>query len=187
MSFFSCRILGWVVLYGLFLLVAAVPPTANSPNHMETSIYKLNSNDLADFLALISLFAEVFEQQGFQMPPSSHLQGVLQQSSFLVFVAKAGDNVLGGLTVHVLPQYYSPRPAAYLYDLAVLPQYQRQGIAKSLVAALIAYCRENGFDEVYVQAHSSDTEALEFYRSTPITSEEQVVHFGYSLFVSLSS
>jgi aminoglycoside 3-N-acetyltransferase I len=32
-----------------------------------------------------------------------------------------------------------------------------------------------------VQADKDDDHAIEFYRSTPITNEEQVVHFYYTL------
>jgi aminoglycoside 3-N-acetyltransferase I len=46
---------------------------------------------------------------------------------------------------------------------------------------MIKYCRERGYEEVFVQADKVDDYAIDFYRATPITAEEEVVHFYYSL------
>ncbi len=96
-------------------------------------------------------------------------------------VAIAENQILGGLTVYILDQYYSEQPLAYIYDLAIAKKFQRQGIGKKLITALREYCNENGFEEVFVQADKADDIAIDFYRSTKITAEEQVVHFYYKL------
>jgi aminoglycoside 3-N-acetyltransferase I len=70
---------------------------------------------------------------------------------------------------------------AYLYDLAVLPEYQRKGVGKKLINFTNSYCKERGFEEVYVQADKADDYALDFYRSTNPTKEEDVSHFYYKL------
>jgi aminoglycoside 3-N-acetyltransferase I len=62
-----------------------------------------------------------------------------------------------------------------------LQEYQRQGIGKSLVAFTNQYCRERGYEEVFVQADKADDYAIDFYRLTQPTAEEQVVHFYYKL------
>lgn len=81
----------------------------------------------------------------------------------------------------MLDQYYSERPLAYLYDLAVLAAYQREGIGKRLIAFANDFCRQHGFEELFVQADLVDDYAVEFYRSTNPSNEEQVVHFYYTL------
>jgi aminoglycoside 3-N-acetyltransferase I len=148
---------------------------------METIIKKLNSGDIAKFTELINLFAEVFEMKNFSMPNDKHLLKVLTKPHFMVFVAIRENQVVGGLTAYTLEQYYSDKPLAYLYDLAIRVDFQCQGIGKKLIAALTEYCRLHGYEEVFVQADKVDDYALEFYRSTPITNEEQVVHFYYTL------
>ncbi len=105
----------------------------------------------------------------------------MKKPNFLTLVAKAGSKVLGGLTVYILDQYYSKKPLAYIYDLAVLKKFQRRGIGKSLIKYLTDYCKENGFEEVFVQADRIDDYALNFYRSTKVTNEEDVIHFYYLL------
>ena len=85
------------------------------------------------------------------------------------------------MAVYLLDQYYSAKPLAYIYDLAVMKEFQRQGIGRMLIENLRNYCKEKGFDKVFVQADKVDEYALDFYRSTNPTCEEDVIHFYYSL------
>ena len=148
---------------------------------MNIEIRCLSGEDIEVFMKLVSVFEKVFDMQSFMMPPKTHLQTILLKPEFIVFVAKHNDEVIGGLTAYVLHQYYSEKPVAYLYDLAVKPAFQRQGVGKELVAALNAHCRERGFQEVFVQADKADDYAIDFYRKTGTTAEEEVVHFYYAL------
>ena len=144
-----------------------------------TSIKKLSEKDLEGFRQVINMFKDVFEIGSCQVPDSTHLQRLLGKSSFLVFAAIEGDEVVGGLTAHVLDQYYGEKPSAYIYDLAVATNYQRQGIGTKLITEVNNYCRDKGFGEVFVQAEKVDDYAIDFYRSTKPTEEVQAVHFSY--------
>jgi len=147
----------------------------------EIKIEKLGKNNLTKFTELIRLFEEVFEMPDFSLPGSTHLRSLLGNKSFLVFIAEKDNRVVGGLTAYVLEQYYSSQPLAYIYDLAVGRAHQRQGIGKKLVEAIHLYCKDNGFEEVFVQADKIDRHAVDFYRSTKPTEEEDVFHFYYLL------
>lgn len=144
-------------------------------------IKKLNSQDIDEFVSLIRVFEDVFEMENFSMPNQEYLSNVLTKPDFIVFVAIIESQVIGGLTAYTLEQYYSEKPLAYIYDLAVMTKYQRQGIGKKIIGAMTKYCKERGYEEVFVQADKVDDYAIDFYRSTPITAEEEVVHFYYSL------
>lgn len=144
-------------------------------------IKKLNGEDIDEFVGLIRVFEDVFEMENFSMPNQEYLSNVLKKPDFIVFVAIIESQVIGGLTAYTLEQYYSEKPLAYIYDLAVMTKYQRQGIGKQLIGAMTKYCKERGYEEVFVQADKVDDYAIDFYRSTPITAEEEVVHFYYSL------
>ncbi|MEL6534303.1 MAG: GNAT family N-acetyltransferase [Bacteroidota bacterium] len=147
----------------------------NSP-----TILRLSSQDLPQFQEVILLFAQVFEREPFQLPAPAHLQAVLAKPGFHVFVAVQGHQVIGGLTAYTLDQYYSPKPLAFIYDVAVATTHQRQGIGKQLMAALQAFCQAHNYEEAFVPAETIDAHALEFYRSTQPSSEMQVVHFNYT-------
>ncbi len=144
-------------------------------------IKKLRPTDMDQFVQLVLVFEDVFEMQNFVLPTQEYLSKVLAKSDFIVFVAQEDDRIIGGLTAYTLPQYYSEKPLAYLYDLAIQTSYQRQGIGKKLIAALNTYCQENNYEEVFVQADLVDEYAIDFYRLTKPTAEEQVVHFYYTL------
>ncbi len=119
--------------------------------------------------------------KNFKRPSESHLVKLLDNGDFLALVAKSDNRVIGGLTLYILHQYYSEKPLAYLYDLAVLPEYQRRGVGRKLIEFTTKYCAANGVEEVFVQADKVDDYAIEFYRATNPTDEEQVVHFYYAL------
>jgi aminoglycoside 3-N-acetyltransferase I len=147
---------------------------------MDISIYKLQEKDISKFKELIRLFENVFEMKDFIMPGKEHLERLLSQDTFFVFVAILKDEVVGGLTAYTLQQYYSEKALVYIYDLAVKTELQRKGIGKELVSAITSYCRQRNIEEVFVQADEVDDYALDFYRSTGAT-EEKVRHFYYPL------
>jgi aminoglycoside 3-N-acetyltransferase I len=148
---------------------------------LKIEIEILKSNDIDKLNELISVFENVFEMENFKRPSITHFQKLLNGDNFLAIIAKTEGQIIGGLTVYLLPQYYSERPLAYLYDLAVLTEYQRKGIGKKLIEFTIEYCKHQGYEELFVQADKVDGYALDFYRLTKPTAEEQVVQFSYIL------
>jgi ribosomal protein S18 acetylase RimI-like enzyme len=88
--------------------------------------------------------------------------------------------VIGGLTAYLLDSHMSPSPMVYLYDLAVAPAHQRQGIARQLVGSLLEHSRALGASEVFVQADEEDAHAIAFYRSTG-AAETQARQYSYPL------
>ncbi len=143
-------------------------------------ILKLTGKDLDKFIQLIKLFETVFEIEDLHMPDNEYLRTQLFKTDFLVFVASAGNKVVGGLTAYTLNQYYSKTPQVYIYDLAVKSTMQRKGIGKLLISAIRDYCRNIGVGEIFVQADKVDDHAIDFYRSTGGT-EQEVIHFNYLL------
>lgn len=141
-------------------------------------IRQLNQDELADFRGLVEIFKEVFENEA-PIADNQQLSKLLAHPDFRVFVVKQGSRVVGGLTLYVLHQYYSTRPLAYLYDVAIAPAFQRRGLGKQLMTAVCDYCRANGFEAAYVEAESDDIEAVEFYRKTTYSSEINATHFTY--------
>jgi len=147
---------------------------------MEIEIKKLSPYDIEDFVKLISVFESVFEWENFSFPPISHLQKVLNNPHFFVFVATSEQKVVGGLTAYVLEMYETEKPSAYIYDLAITTENQRKGIGKLLIAHVNAYCEKNGFGEVFVHAEMEDLEAVSFYKKTQPSNELNATHFTYS-------
>lgn len=148
---------------------------------MNIGLKVLQRNDLKEFKDLINIFQDVFEMGYYHQPSDLHLVYLLRKETFFAVVAKLDNMIIGGLTVYVLDQYYSPKPLAYIYDLAVSRDHQRKGIGKNLIAFTNEYCKGKGFEEIFVQADKIDNYAIDFYRATQPTNEEDVIHFSYRL------
>ncbi len=145
------------------------------------TIKQLEKQDFVNFVDLVKLFGSVFEIENFSLPSIKHLQSLFDRDDFEVFAALKDDKVVGGLTIYLLQQYYAIKPLAYLYDLAVDPRYQGQGIGKKLIEKTKISYTIKGFEEMFVQAGGSDNKALDFYRKTAPSEEDKVVHFTYKL------
>lgn len=141
---------------------------------------KLSKIDLASFKDLLNVFIDVFEMKNFNMPNDIYLKRLLLKEDFLVFVVLDKDKIIGGLTAYLLQQCYNEKPLVYIYDLAIMTKYQRQGIGKKLIDSIVQYSKDNEFDELFVQAEVIDDYAVEFYKSTG-GNPEIVVSFSYKM------
>ncbi len=139
-------------------------------------IKKLNKNNLAELKDLIAIFIEEFESEATGVPSDEYLTQLLHKEYFGVFVAKKGNQVVGGATTYELKKYYSETSELYMYDIAIQNEFQNLGIGKKLLAYIRNYGSENGMESIYVQAESDNTQAIRFYEST-IGIGEKLEHF----------
>lgn len=142
-------------------------------------IKRLNPDEAEDFIKLIEIFKEVFENDA-TLPSKTYLTKLLSNPDFIVFVVKINHKVVGGLTIYVLHQYYIEKPSAYIYDVGISPEFQGKGIGIALISEGCKFCKENGFEDAYLEAELDDNEAINFYRKTQISSEMKAIHFTYS-------
>lgn len=142
-------------------------------------IQKLKPNEVEDFRDLVKIFKDVFENEE-QISQKKQLAKILSNPDFMVFVVKQNDKIVGGLTIYILQRYYGTKPVAYIYDVGVSPDFQAQGLGRSLIAEVCKYCKDNGFEEAYVEAESNDLDAVNFYKKTKFSSEMNAIHFTYT-------
>lgn len=142
-------------------------------------IKKLNPDDVADFRSLAEIFKTVFENEE-PIADREQLALLLSKPDFMVFVVRQNNKVVGGLTIYILHRYYGTKPVAYIYDVGISPGFQGQGLGKILIAEVCKYCRDNGFEDAYVEAESDDIDAVNFYRKTKFSSEMNAIHFTYT-------
>ncbi|MFN5309176.1 MAG: GNAT family N-acetyltransferase [Candidatus Kapaibacterium sp.] len=142
-------------------------------------IKKLEKSEISDFKALIEIYKEVFENYE-KILEREQLGDLLSKPDFMVFVVTLDGNVIGGLTIYVLHRYYASKPLAYIYDVGISPMYQGKGFGKALMAEVCLFCKQNNFEDAYVEAESDDIDAVNFYRRTKFTTEMNATHFTYS-------
>lgn len=129
-------------------------------------IIKLEPHDLMLFRNLLILFNEIFESENETIPGDLYLKSLLANPNFIVFVLMIEGNVVGGVTAYLLPKYYSEASELYLYDVAIHPDLQRQGLGRGLIETVKQYCFGHKISEAFVDAHEEDKHAFEFYQST---------------------
>jgi len=143
---------------------------------------KLIDADIEEFKNLLDVFRDVFDWGDHDHPDEEYLLRLLRGDNLLVVVAKAGNEVVGGLTAYVLPGYEEARPSIYIHDLGVKKGFQGQGVGKSLIGHLMDHAKDNGFHDIFVDAEQDDNEdAIVFYRKTPFDSEIKVLQYVVKL------
>lgn len=145
---------------------------------MAYSYKQLGSEDVPMLQQLLKVFGEAFaDMESYQgnIPSEEYLRSLLRKSGFIVVIATAGDQVVGGLTAYVLEKFEQERREIYIYDLAVQEQHRRRGVATKLIDFLRHIAQERGAYVIYVQADKGDEAAIKLYES--IGTKEDVFHF----------
>lgn len=142
---------------------------------METSYQRADFSKLKD---LLSVFADAFDDHdSYQtaIPSDEYLNKLLAREDFIPLVAVVDDKVVAGLAAYVLIKFEQERSEIYIYDLAVLEDYRRQGIATGLINKIREIAKDIGSYVIFVQADHGDDPAIKLYES--LGTREDVLHF----------
>ena len=145
----------------------------------EMEIKRLAPEDLSVFSELTGLFTNVFETGKTVTADDKYLMTLLNNPDFVAIAIVCRNQVVGGATGYRLPMYISKSAELFIYDVAVDPAYQRQGLGTKLLTALKEYCQQNDIELMFVPANEEDVHALNFYQATG-GQGEKVVQFSYN-------
>jgi aminoglycoside 3-N-acetyltransferase I len=137
-------------------------------------IRQLTADDGTTFGQLIDLFHLVFENEHPSSAPQSRLHELLASPHFIAFGVFVDEQLVGGCTAYLLPSYTKPHPELFIYDLAILPAFQRHGLGSRLIQSLMTFCTHQQIPIIFVMAHAEDTHAVEFYRANGAQLEDVV-------------
>lgn len=139
---------------------------------------QLQSSDATPLKQLLLVFGKAFEDiatyQG-AIPSDDYLDRLLAKPHFIAVVAMDGDMVVGGLTSYELDKPEQERREVYIYDLAILEEHRRKGLATGLIKTLNSIAVERNAYAVYVQADTVDLPAIALYES--LGKKESGYHF----------
>ena len=130
---------------------------------MDFSVRRLGSNDGPDARRLFAVLAEAFQENCAPLS-ERHLSQLICRNDFWALAAFVDDTIVGGVTAYTLPKTNQESSELFVYDVAVLSAYRRQGIGRGLWAALSHQAAEAGMHELFVAAENVDEHALAFYR-----------------------
>jgi len=145
---------------------------------MEYSYRQITVADLSLLKALLAVFGEAFEDpESYQgaVPSDSYLEALLGKPHFIALVALRGADVIGGLAAYQLEKFERARSEIYIYDLAVLEDHRRKGVATGLIRTLGRIAKDRGAYVMFVQADQGDGPAIRLYES--LGTREDVHHF----------
>lgn len=139
-------------------------------------IYK-KITDTENLQKLVSIFDIVFEKSS--SPSIEYLSTIISDNTLCNIGAFVDGNIVGGLSAHELPTLSGDKEF-YLYDIGVLPEYQKMGIGTSLIKELKKEAKIRNIFTIFVEAESDDAGAVAFYRSL---GEEEILvqHFNLTV------
>lgn len=151
---------------------------------MSLDIRHLTSNDISLMESLLKAFGKAFEDAetyAANPPSQDYLRRLLEGDTFIALAAVTGDEVVGGIAAYELKKFEQERSEIYIYDLAVLAAYRRQGIATALIEKLKAIAAKRGAYVIYVQADTGveDEPAIALY--SQLGKREEVLHFDIAV------
>ena len=122
---------------------------------MEICIYRAEEREKNEEL-LNSLL--LLEKRCFSDPWSrGMMQSALADSSVLLLTLSDGEILVGYMMLLTV------LPDGEILNLAVMPEYRRQGLADKLFDACLAYCRNRGIEILFLEVRASNTPAVSLY------------------------
>ena len=137
------------------------------------TVKRLTHRDREQARSLFTLMAQVFAEHCEPLN-DRYLERLLRRDEFWAVAAFADQEMIGGITAHVLPMTRAESSELFIYDLAVRREYQRQGVGRQLITAICEQAWDLRIPTVFVMADHDDTPAIDFYHSlrgqpTPVT------------------
>ncbi|NKB45445.1 MAG: GNAT family N-acetyltransferase [Alphaproteobacteria bacterium] len=127
-----------------------------------------NTADLLDSVAE-DVFDEVINPE--------YLKGYLKESNHTLCVALA-DGVVVGQVRAIIHRHPDNPPELYIDNAGVTPAFQRQGIAKMLVAEIVSVGKSLGCEDVWVGTEPDNEAAKALYRSVGLKMTDMVMFDG---------
>jgi aminoglycoside 3-N-acetyltransferase I len=151
---------------------------------MSLMIRQLTADDIPLMEALSTMFGEAFGDAATytgKRPRADYLRRLLGGDFFIALAALKNGAVVGGIAAYELRKYEQERSEIYLYDLAILAEHRRQGIATAMIEELGKIAARRGAYVMFVQADTGveDGPAIALY--TKLGLREEVLHFDIAV------
>ena len=130
----------------------------------EIRVERLTVADVELARALFATMARVFAMDA-EVLSDRYLTRLLDRDDFWALAASVDGQLVGGLTAHTLPLTRAEVSEVFIYDIAVVADWQRHGVGRQLMSTLRSQAANAGITVVFVPADNEDTHALDFYQA----------------------
>lgn len=135
----------------------------------KTDIREADLDTRDDQEAIVYLLDEYAKGlKGYETPLSQDVRarlipGLQAMPTTLVFLAFAADTPVGVAVCFMGFSTFAAKPLVNIHDIAVLPEYRRQGIGTQLMEAVERKARTLGCCKVTLETHERNEAALALY------------------------
>lgn len=135
------------------------------------------SHHVEELRELITVFSHAFEAK--YSVTDTYLQSMLNNSAAIILGVCMQSRIVGGLVAFEMTPIHGSKEL-YIYDIAIHPDFQNQGLGALLIEHIKTKAKQRGIGTVFVEAESEDTGAVAFYRA--IGGEDvSVNHFNFTI------
>lgn len=123
----------------------------------------------ADIPDLVALLHRLFAiEQDFQANPEKQIQGLtrLMASPAMAHIAVARDGdgrVVAMVSAQLVISTAEGAPSAWIEDMVVAPEWQGQGVGRRVLAAVLAWAKDQGATRAQLLADLDNAPALAYY------------------------
>lgn len=125
---------------------------------------RLKSDDRDLARKLFATMAEAFEER-YETLTDAYIDGLLAREDFWAIAECLDDQVIGGITAHVLPMTRAISSEVFIYDVAVRGDHRGKGVGRRLMTELRETAAAQGHRVLFVAVDDDDPHALDFYRA----------------------
>jgi Acetyltransferases len=104
-----------------------------------------------------------------EKPFFSVIKRMVEHENFHCFVAYKKENPIGAIIIEIrnYPETATTkaRKLLIIVNIAVLPEHQKQGIAKVLMDKSFEFAKENNIHEIELNVYSKNLSAISFYNN----------------------
>lgn len=135
-------------------------------------VERLKNKDICLYKTLID---EVFNGSN---DVSSYEKYCETNDNYEIIVIKDNDLIIASLTYYKMDLFtFSFQPCLEIFNVAVLKDYRKKGLAKKLFDYVFEYAKNNGYKQVYLTCLSSALPAHRLYESVGFVKNDS---FKYS-------
>ena len=121
-----------------------------------------------DLPCLVELLRELFSiEEDFTFDEERQLRGLrllLEQPHTCIKVLLQDAEILGMASAQIVISTATGGRSAWIEDVVIRKEHRGQGLGSRLLAALEAWCREQGVNRMQLCADKTNRPALDFYR-----------------------